>query len=67
MWDLSSPNQGSNPGPLQWKLGPVLITGPPGKSRGWVLLLIGPAKLQLFSHTPFPPQLAERNEAHAQR
>ena len=25
-WDLSSPNQGSNPGPWQWKL-EVLITG----------------------------------------
>ena len=31
LWDLSSlPDQGSNPDPLQWKLG-VLKTGPPGK------------------------------------
>ena len=27
------PDQGSNPGPLQWKHG-VLTTGPPGNSRG---------------------------------
>ena len=30
--DLSSPNQGLNPCPLQWKCR-VLTTGPPGKSR----------------------------------
>ena len=30
--DLSSPDQGSNPCPLQWKHR-VLTTGPPGKSR----------------------------------
>ena len=30
MWDLSSPNQGSNLYPLQWTLA-VLITGPPEK------------------------------------
>ena len=30
MWDLSSPNQGSNSCPQQWMLG-VLTTGPPEK------------------------------------
>ena len=29
MWDLSFPDQGWNPWPLQWKRG-VLTTGPPG-------------------------------------
>ena len=32
MWDLSSPNRGSNPYPLRWKHG-VLTTGPPVKSQ----------------------------------
>ena len=31
------PNQGSNPGPQQWKRG-VLTTGPPGNSQDQVLL-----------------------------
>lgn len=30
VWDLSSPNQGSNPCPLQWKVG--VLTTAPGKS-----------------------------------
>ena len=34
MWDLSSPNQGSNPSLMHWKHG-VLTTGPPGKSLGF--------------------------------
>ena len=30
MWDLSFPNQGSNPCPLQWRVG--VLTTWPGKS-----------------------------------
>ena len=36
MWDLKFPDQGLNPGPLNWERG-VLSTGPPGKS-GFVLV-----------------------------
>ena len=36
MQDLLFPNQGLNPGSLQWKLG-VPATGPPGKSLEAVL------------------------------
>ena len=31
MWELKFPDQGLNPGPLNWERG-VLSTGPPGKS-----------------------------------
>ena len=40
MWDLSFPNQGSNPCPLQWEHG-VLTTGPPGKSLACTFYLSG--------------------------
>ena len=33
------PDQGLNPGPLRWECG-VLATGPPGKSRSLILILI---------------------------
>ena len=36
MWELKFPDQGLNPGPLNWERG-VLSTGPPGKS-GFVLV-----------------------------
>ena len=44
LWDLSCPNQGSNPSPLQWKRG-VLTTGPPGKSLNGVLIFKLPTKV----------------------
>ena len=40
MWDLKFPDQGLNPGPLNWDRG-VLSTGPPGKS-GFVLFCLLP-------------------------
>ena len=39
LWDLSSPDQGSNTGPLPWKCG-VLTTGPPGNSKLFLLRTI---------------------------
>jgi len=48
--DPSSPNQGSNPQPLQWKPG-ALTTGPPGSPKDFCIC--DATDIKVVSHLPF--------------